>query len=83
MADQATRIVRPWGVFGGRYEVAALGYRYYCLAWIASFTGMACVLMHALGLISIYRGYALFLVALAFAVHFTRQTTRHGRRITG
>jgi hypothetical protein len=38
--------------------------------------------MHALGLISIYRAYALFLVALAFAVHFTRQTTRHGRRIT-
>jgi len=81
MADEMTRIIRPWGLLGGRYEVGARGFRYYCLAWIAALAGLACMVLHALGLVSIYTGVALFLVALAICCHFTWQTTRHGRRM--
>ena len=80
---ETTKIVRPWGRFGSRYEVGASGYRYYCLAWIASFTALACIVLHMFGLVSIYTGLAFFLAGLAICCHFTWQATRHGRKIAG
>lgn len=83
MADETTRIIRPWGRLGSRYQVSLRGFHYYRLAWIASFASLLGILMQALGLVSIRTGLALFLGALAICCHFTRQATRHGRKIAG
>ena len=83
MADETTRIIRPWGRLGSRYEVSQHGLQYYYLAWIASLASLACILMLSVGLVSIHMGIGLFLASLANCCHFTWQATRHGRKLAG
>ena len=81
MDSDSTRIVRPWGRFGNRYEVGAWGFRYYCLAWIVSVLGVLCLAAHALHVGPDTPWITLFLLALAITAYFTWQTTRHGRKL--
>ncbi len=81
MASEATRIVRPWGRLGPRYEVGESGIRYYRLAWIASILSVVPIAFHALGLISVTTWLVVFLAALAVCCLFCLQTMRHGRKL--
>ena len=81
MANEATRIVRPWVRLGGRYEVGVSGIRYYRLAWLASISSLAPMVLHALGWISISTGVGVFLFALAVCCLLCLLTMRHGRRV--
>jgi hypothetical protein len=81
MVRVETRIVRPWGVLGSRYEVGPGGIRSYRLAWIAALLAVASIPLHAIGLLPTVTWLVYFLAVLALTAGFTWNTTRLGRKL--
>ena len=51
MDQDETRILRPWGRRGSRYEMDAAGIFYYRLAWAAAALAVVSIPLHAMGLL--------------------------------
>ena len=81
MVKVATRIVRPWGALGSRYEVGSDGLRSYRLAWIAALLAVVSIPLNALGLLPTLTWLVCFLAVLALTAGFTWNTTRLGRKL--
>ena len=81
MDQEETRILRPWGRRGSRYEIDAAGIFYDRLAWAAAGLGVTSIPLHAMGLLPIFTWLAVFPSTMALTACFTWITTRHGRKL--
>jgi hypothetical protein len=77
-----TKIVRPFGLIGGPYEIDSTGLRYYRRAWISAVFGLLAMNVAYIAGLPLAVVFGILAVALIITIRLCLLVVRNGKRVS-